>query len=316
LGTGRERPAPIRTTHMASAAMCRAAWRSAPRAAALRALLLVALVAQASAAYGYGSGKKKSKFLEAYPMIFKFFLFWWCVTVFAVMGVYIADHLLFRKFGSAKVVFSVERTFKGGAAGGRKGFWEQFADPTKWSPQHPVLQSADIRMVRCAPPEDVAKDGATEGDKAEEEEKPPEPLIIADEPTPSARLQPIDLQPLKAGLGFILRHKDDAGPRAGRFYCTRECTEMEMPKEGPWRFVMRTVEVGVGYPYDPDSEVSEVEMHPAAEDGSVRCVVTGTASARSRLFRWWNSLEPNAVYGATSMLQTIEEELLSSKKKD
>merc|ERR1719203_940412 len=81
-------------------------------------------------------------------MLFKFLLFWWCVCVFAIMGVYILDNLMTRKFGSAKVNWSIDYTFKGGSTS-RQQFWAQLVDPSAWSMKHPMLQTADIRMVDC-----------------------------------------------------------------------------------------------------------------------------------------------------------------------
>lgn len=292
----------------------------------LAALFFLSLVSPVVAAYGSG---KKSKFLAAYPMIFKFLLFWWCIFVFMVMGIYILDHLMFRRFGPAKVAFTVEHIFKSSPNGGREVFWKQLADPTAWSINHPVLQSADIRMVRCdaVGKDDSAAAGATNGDStngtgaaAEGAAEGAEAAAAVDDnglPAPSTKLQPINLKPLAVGLGFILRHKEsDGGPRAGTFFCTRECTKMDMPTEGAWRMVMRTVEVGNGYPFNEDTEETELEMDPPAEDGSVRCVITGFAAVNSRIFRWWNSLEVNSRHSAVTMLESIESEVLSSKKKD
>mmetsp|Transcript_22212 Transcript_22212/g.62235 ORF Transcript_22212/g.62235 Transcript_22212/m.62235 type:complete len:321 (-) Transcript_22212:77-1039(-) len=296
----------------------------------LLACLLASLVSPALAAYGKG---KKSKFMSAYPILFKFVLFWWCVFVFVVMGFYVADNLMWRKFGPAKVAWSVERTFKAAPDGGRAAFWAQLVDPTKWSMSHPVLQSADIRMVECTKPEAEKNDTGSKdetskesaGDKAAAEAaEPAEPAkspnaTEADEGlvAPSAALRPVELRPLEAGLGFILRHKQSlGGPRAGSFFCARECTKLETPADGTWRMFMRTVEVGNGYPFEPDSEESEVELAPPAEDGSVRCTINGFAAVNSRLFRWWNGLEPNSRAGSEAMLEAIENEVLSAKKNE
>eukprot|EP00913_Durusdinium_trenchii_P011265 g10578.t1 len=105
-------------------------------------VLLSLLQVLGAAAYG---GKKKSKFLEAYPMVFKFLLFWWCVFVFAVMTVYIIDHLMYKRFGPAKVVWKAEHIFKGAS---REELWTYLANPSKWSESdHPVLQTADVSMA-------------------------------------------------------------------------------------------------------------------------------------------------------------------------
>lgn len=290
------------------------------------ALLFLSLISPAMAAYGSG---KKSKFLAAYPILFKFFLFWWCIFVFVVMGIYILDHLMFRRFGPAKVAFSAERIFKSSPSGGREAFWAQLADPTAWSMNHPVLQTADIRMVRCGGRngDSAGAGGTANGDadsdtkaaagESSDTETTARTEADSEGPAPSTKLQPISLQPLSVGLGFILRHKEsDGGPRAGSFFCTRECTTLDKPAEGTWRMIMRTVEVGNGYPFNPETEETEVEMDAPGEDGSVRCVVTGFAAVNSRIFRWWNGLELNARLGAETLLEAVESEVLSAKKKD
>lgn len=276
--------------------------------------LLLSLAPPVLAAYGSG---KKSKFMAAYPAIFKFCLFWWCVFVFVVMFFYISDHLLWRKFGAAKVAWSAERAFKA-ASGGREEYWAQLVDPTRWAPNHPVLQSADIRMVRCGD-DDADKSRGGSEDAKDDEPLPNPHATVADEglAVPSAKLRPVELQPLAVGLGFILRHKPaEVGPRTGSFFCTRKCTLLETPTEGKWRMVMRTIEAGNGYPFQPDSEVAEVEMDPPAEDGSVRCAITGSAETNSRIFRWWNGLEPNSRAASEDMLEVIENLVLHAKKRD
>lgn len=270
-------------------------------------VLLQLVLAVPTAAYRSG---KKSKFLAAYPIVFKFLLFWWCVFVFIVMGVYIIDHLMFRKFGPAKVVWCVEHRFKGGPSGGREAYWAQLADPTTWTMSHPVLQSADIRMVQCSSADKAQPDAQPEA----QPEAQPQPG--ADGAPPETQLRPVPLAPLGAGLGLILRHKEGSGPRSGSFFCTRACEQLEAPAEGPWSMVMRTVEVGAGYPFQAGTEATEVTMHPPAEDGSVRCTMSGSAEVNSRIFRWWNSLEPASRLGAVAMFEAIEAEMLAAKKKD
>lgn len=235
---------------------------------------------------------KKSKFLAAYPSVFKFVLFWWCVFVFAVMGVYILDHVLFRLYGPAKVFWDVEHVFTGSAS--REQYWKQLSDPSSWSTKHPVLQSADVRMMQCAAAEEMEADSA-------------EPL---------RHLRPVPLGPLKPGFGLILRYKAGSGPREGSFFCTRECVKLEVAEGEPWRLTMRTMEAGAGYPFLPNTEVSEVEMLPPSEDGSVRCKMTGLAFVTSRAFRWWTKLQPLAQLGAEDMLRSIGEEVTAPKKRD
>jgi len=299
--------------------------------------LLSSLPVSVFAAYGSGS---KGKFMSAYPAIFKFVLFWWCVFVFVVMGFYIADHLLWRKFGPAKVTWKAERVLKAAPAGGRQAYWQQLVDPTRWTDEHPVIQSADIRMVKCD--EDEAKEvaaGATgeeskddsKEERKEEDSKEKEEAVATtktskqqtagengDTILPSNKAKPVGLQRLKVGYGFILRHKMDAGgPRAGSFFCTRKCTVLEEPADGTWRMVMRTVETGNGYPFEEDSEESEVLLEvPHEENGSVKCTISGSASVTSRLFRWWNGLEPNSRAASESMLEAIETIVLATKKKE
>ncbi|CAE8618657.1 unnamed protein product [Polarella glacialis] len=273
-------------------------------------LLIVLLLSFVTSADAYG-GKKKSKFMAAYPFLFKFFLFWWCVFVFGVMFVYISDHLMFRKFGPAKVRWSAEHVFKGSAS--RETYWSQVADPSKWSMQHPILQTADIRMVKCTAPEKKPEKPEKKEETTEEEE---EAKVETVEGEPLAKLEPIPMGPLKAGLGMIFRHKADSEVRAGSFFCTRECSELEAPSSGPWRLVMRTVETGAGYPFLANTEVSQVEMWPAAEDGSIRCKLTGSADLTSRVFRWWAGLQSGSMKSAEMYLQSVEELVGASKKKD
>lgn len=273
----------------------------------------------------YGEGKKKSKFLAAYPSVFKFLLFWWCIFVFAVMGVYILDHLLFRYYGPAKVIWDVEHIFKG--SGSREDYWRQFADPSTWSPQHPVLQSADVRMVKCcaadseeglqAAADAAAAAAAAAGDEVAEVDEIAEALKAdAGEAAEARHLQPVAHGPLGPGLGLILRHKAGTGPREGSFFCSRECTKLEAPEGEPWRMVMRTLEGGAGYPFLPNTEETEIVMMPPAEDGSVHCRMTGMACVTSRGFRWWTNLQPLSRQGAEAMLKAIGEEVENPKKKD
>ncbi|CAE7603028.1 fbxl-1 [Symbiodinium sp. KB8] len=224
-------------------------------------------------------------------MVFKFCLFWWCVFVFAVMAVYIADHLLYRKFGAAKVVWKAEHFFKGAS---REEFWAQFADPSRWSPEHPVFQTADVSMIRCESKELQEEDAAPSQDEA--------PFA-----NPRKKCEAVKLGALKVGLGMVLRHKADSA-NAGSFFCTRECTELEEPLEGSFRLVMQTVEAGLGYPFMEDSEISEVEIFPPSADGTIRCKMIGVAEVTSRIFRWWSGLQRDSQEAAIAFLQSIENE--------
>eukprot|EP00440_Ansanella_granifera_P061083 gb/GFBE01066213.1/.p1 GENE.gb/GFBE01066213.1/~~gb/GFBE01066213.1/.p1 ORF type:complete len:293 (+),score=78.75 gb/GFBE01066213.1/:1-879(+) len=273
-------------------------------------LVLLLLLSYALPAVAYGSGKKKSKFLAAYPMVFKFLLFWWCVFVFAVMFVYIVDHLFYRRYGPAKVTWNVEHTFRGGT---REQYWAQLADPSKWSEAHPVVQTADVDMVSWAKGEE-AKDAVdvTEGkDEKNESTENLDPLGLPKDP--KAKLDSVPLGPLKTGLGMVLRHKADSGPRGGSFFCLRECKQVEEPSEGPYLLIMKTVEAGVGFPFLDNSEVSEVELFPAAEDGSIRCKMVGTAEVTSRIFRWWAGLQKNSTEAAVGFLESIAYEVSAPK---
>mmetsp|Transcript_43699 Transcript_43699/g.95340 ORF Transcript_43699/g.95340 Transcript_43699/m.95340 type:complete len:324 (-) Transcript_43699:54-1025(-) len=290
-----------------------------------RGLLRLALfLALALPALAYGEKGKKSKFLAAYPMIFKFCLFWWCVFVFGVMGVYITDHLLFRKFGPAKVKWAIEHTFTGSAA--RAAYWAQVVDPRQWAESHPVLASASIRMVKIVHPpaegskeaEEVkeakvkeakeAKEAKIKAAKTEKEKKEIEEEDDEEIEKPRMSVTPIPHGLLESGLGLMLRHKDE-GVRKGTLFCTRECKEIATPDEGPWTLVMRTVDVGAGYPFLPDTEESTMEMWPAAKDGSVRCCISGEAAVNSRVFRWWTGLQPASRTGATALLEAIDTEV-------
>eukprot|EP00930_Biecheleria_cincta_P044090 TRINITY_DN30251_c0_g2_i1.p1 TRINITY_DN30251_c0_g2~~TRINITY_DN30251_c0_g2_i1.p1 ORF type:complete len:306 (-),score=34.07 TRINITY_DN30251_c0_g2_i1:317-1177(-) len=250
-------------------------------------------------------GQKRAKFLAAYPTIFKFCLFWWCVFVFFIMAIYIADHLMFKKFGPARVTWKAERLFRGPAP--REKYWAQLADPSKWSSQHLVLQSADLSMVNC-------KSGDVSASAPDESAEDIDEASAFAQVEPEDRLQAVELGPLKPGLGMILRHKADSGPRAGSFFCTREVTNLEQDaSDGPWLLVMKTVEAGAGYPFLPNTEISEVEMFPAAEDGTIRCKMVGTADVNSRVFRWWTSLQKTSQEAAFALLESIDNEVSPPK---
>jgi len=268
-----------------------------------KALTALLLLLQLSSAAAYG-GKKKSKFLEAYPMVFKFLLFWWCVFVFAVMTVYIIDHLMYKKFGPAKVVWRAERFFKGIS---REDLWAQLADPSKWSKDHPVMQTADITLVsnmRDPPSTDKEENEAEEMSK----EKEPNEEHFGENAFENTKkkCQPIELGPLKKGHGMLLRHKPDSGPQAGRVFCLRECAQIEEPADGPFLLVMRTIEGGLGYPFLENTEISEVEMFPS-EDGAVRCKMSGMADVTSRIFRWWAGLQKDSQASAVAFLESLDQ---------
>lgn len=272
------------------------------RLASVLLILLLASLADSVDAYG---GKKKSKFMAAYPSVFKFVLFWWCVIVFSVMATYIIDNLMFRKFGAAKVQWSVEHVFKA-AKGGRETFWAQLADPSAWAPGHPILLSADIKMAKCG--EEGAKliaEAVAAKEKDEGEGMPDTSLVTMD-----------GLKPLTEGFGIIMRHKENFEPNSGGFFCTRECIRIERPKKEAWEVALKTIEVGSGYPYSAQAETTMIELHPEAEDGSLRCVISGSSEVNSRIHRWWSALEVNAKVGALAMMQAIETEVHANKKTD
>eukprot|EP00931_Biecheleriopsis_adriatica_P066413 TRINITY_DN40780_c0_g1_i1.p1 TRINITY_DN40780_c0_g1~~TRINITY_DN40780_c0_g1_i1.p1 ORF type:complete len:297 (-),score=91.47 TRINITY_DN40780_c0_g1_i1:79-915(-) len=265
-------------------------------------LLALLLLEHVLPVLAYG-GKKKGKFMAAYPVVFKFVLFWWCVFVFGVMIVYIIDHLMYKKFGAAKVVWNAEHTFRGAS---RKEYWAQISDPSKWSKQHPIMQTADICMVHCNGSCTDAKEAEAASEEASAE--------LPNPAEPKKKLKPAKWGPLRSGLGMVLRHKAESGPQAGNFFCTRECTQLEEPQDGPFLLIMKTVEAGVGYPFLEDTEISEVELFPAAEDGSIRCKMVGTAEVTSRMFRWWTGLQKSSQEAACAFLESISEEVSSAKK--
>merc|ERR1712070_736805 len=92
----------------------------------------------------------------------------------------------------------------------------------------------------------------------------------------------IALRSLQPELGLVLRHKENTGVQAGDLFCTRKCTQLETPAEDAWRLVMQTIQVGVGYPYLPDTEESELVMDAPAADGSIRCCMIGSFAVNSR----------------------------------
>lgn len=249
--------------------------------------------------------KKKKKnpddLLEAWPHIFKFCMFWWCIFVFCVMAMFIIDSLIARWFGPARVDWTVEHTFRGGS--NREDYWAQFVDIRKWSvTRHPVLQSADVRFVKC----DESFTAAT----------PNTEVYAGDGSAPDSKLTPILPAVMKPGFGFTLRHKVDSGERGGTFYCTRKCIAMEKPKTDVWQYTTQTVEVGAGYSFQAGSEITELRMWPPADDGSIRCEMSGQATVRSRVFRWWSALIPNSKEGAAAFLEAIGKEVEQAKKSD
>lgn len=300
----------------------------------MQVVLLTLLVVSASAA---GSKPKKTdKFLSAYPMLFKFLLFWWCVVVFVIMAGFIADNLCWRYIGSAPVKWSTSYTFDGRAS--REAYWAQFVDPSAWTPTHPILQSADVRMVKVLSPEDAAVEQSSNGaapgglDVSKEYSlaDPPPPDAVAEaklmrdeiqaangiRSEPSKRMKPTDFGPLKVGLGLVLRHKVSEEQRSGLFFCSRECTLLEVPEEGPWEFEMQTAEVGVGHVFLPGTEEVRIKLWPAEDDGTIKCDMEGSGAVQSRLFRWWYALDRSSAESAQAMLESFNEQQGQAKKAD
>lgn len=260
------------------------------------------------------------KILEAYPVIIKFVMFWWCVAVFGIMSVFILDHFVTKLRGPAAISWSTKFVFDGRAS--REAYWSEFANPGAWSTSHPIVATADVRMVQVS----SASDGSTSAPAASsapvasgtDQEAESESLNADDgePPEPSERLKPIDMKPLAPGLGMIMRHKSGSGPREGLFFCARECTSLETPEAGPWHIQTRTIEVGAGYPFLVDSEVSDVILQPPGENGSIACEMRGTGAVTSRLWCWWMCLEKVSIEAAEAMMQSINDELGRSKKDD
>eukprot|EP00929_Paragymnodinium_shiwhaense_P002512 TRINITY_DN102780_c0_g1_i1.p1 TRINITY_DN102780_c0_g1~~TRINITY_DN102780_c0_g1_i1.p1 ORF type:complete len:312 (-),score=72.04 TRINITY_DN102780_c0_g1_i1:51-986(-) len=290
-----------------------------------RTLVMLLIMQLVLPALAVGTGKK-NKMFAAYPTIMKFFMFWWCVFVACVMMVYVLDHLLGRFRGPARVDYTIEHTFKGSAD--REAYWAQLVDPSAWSPTHPVLWSADIRMVKCGLAQgnggasgdaDAATSGEAAAEKEKEEVEPVDAPSAANGASKSDAVQktvrPVPLGCLKPGLGMILRYKE-GNWRAGLHFCTRECVSLETPgPKEPWKILMRTVDVGGGYPFKPDSEEVMIELHPPAEDGSMLCALVGRAACQSRFFRWWSGLQRSTESGAEAYLEAVGEEVRCSRRK-
>eukprot|EP00490_Sorites_sp_Unknown_P013786 CAMPEP_0114674000 /NCGR_PEP_ID=MMETSP0191-20121206/45631_1 /TAXON_ID=126664 /ORGANISM="Sorites sp." /LENGTH=212 /DNA_ID=CAMNT_0001940227 /DNA_START=250 /DNA_END=888 /DNA_ORIENTATION=+ len=199
----------------------------------------------------------------------------------------------------------------------REELWAQLADPSKWSQDHPVLQTADISLVSNMhdPPttsdkeaneaDDILRAKESQDNSGNSENSEAHFGENAFETT-KKRCQPIQLGPLKKGHGMLLRHKADSGPQAGRVFCLRECSQIEEPVEGPFLLVMKTIEGGLGYPFLENTEISEVEMFPS-EDGIVRCKMTGMADVTSRIFRWWTGLQKDSQASAVAFLESIDQ---------
>jgi len=203
----------------------------------------------------------------------------------------------------------IERTLQCHAD--RNAYWAQVADPSAWKPTHPVLQSANVRMVEYLNGEGTS--GTENVDSNATNSEGGSSSVSARQAAKVSK--PIDLGPFKLGRGLVLRHKEGTG-FAGDVFCTRECIELDMPKEGSWRIMMRTTDIGVGYPFLPNTEESVVAMLPAEKDGSIQCILTINAFCSSRFFRWWYGLKKNSIDGAELLLDGIAEEVGRSKKKD
>merc|ERR1712224_688177 len=100
--------------------------------------------------------------------------------------------------------------------GERETYWKQFVDPSMWSPTHPILNTANVRMVEVT---DKTAVPLADGVNVNESE-------FADI---STVVTPIDFQCLKPGLGLVLHHKnaDPYGRPAGGFYCMRKCVRAD-----------------------------------------------------------------------------------------
>jgi len=235
------------------------------------------LLAPAANAYGADpkTGKKK-KFMEHVPMLFKFGMFWWCAFVFIVMLIYILDALLLKYRGPRALAWSVEHELSAGVD--REAFWSQLADPSTWTPSHPVASSADISMVQDVPEEESY-----------------------------TGLKPVELCPLKEGFGIVLRHKSNAGPRSKELFCQRQCIGLEKPKDGTWKLIMKTTQAGVGYPYVEGSEETVLALRQ--KDGKLCCSMETRCLVESRLRSWWRNLPKQGRCAAVEMFQLLEANL-------
>jgi len=270
-------------------------------------------------AYG---GKKKGKFMAHIPGFIKFLMFWWCVIVTIILLVYIVDRMMYRWKGPALIEWTIDHVFDG--KGKREDYWAQFVNPTKWGPTHPILASADVRMVQMTQEKAIKDSGTANGEKDGKEKKPKDDgrLKVSDkdqaedEEEFSPGVKPVPLKALDTGFGFMLRHKKGT-PHERMLFCTRECTEMSTPKDGTWRFAMRTIEVGLANFFLAGTEETDLEMLPADEHGKIWCQMHGKAACESRFQRWWLGLRKQSMLGAEGMMDAIAEEVgRKGKKKD
>lgn len=253
--------------------------------------------------------KKKSKFLEPFPMIVKAGLFWWCIFVFVVVAYFIVEVLWVRYKGTAVVQWGLTFDFDGTAT--RKVYWEQFVEPSKWSQSHPVVQSAVISMVQNVLAENSGqreKDGE-EAAKVTCETNPNEEQTS----DPLLGLKVVPFGPMAVNRGLTLRVRN--GDMEGSFFCARLCTEISTPDEGPWTYTMKTVSTGPAYPYLSGTETSTMKMWPE-EGGKVHCEWEGRAEVASRFYRWWQGLDNAAHEGAKAVMEAINDEVRRSKKHD
>jgi len=254
----------------------------------------------------------KQSFLDDYPKYFAILIFFWCVFVFIGTMVFIFDHGLLKYFGPKHVYWDAVYSFN--RAVGHAECWKQFVDPAAWKASHPILQTADVRMVRCLPPADESFASGVTEPAAETETAAQDGDDGPEEPT--TRVEPMPLGPFQPGLGLILLHKTDSDG-IGKFYCLRECTVLETPADGPWRCVMRTVEGGAAHLYLPGTEETEIELWPPdQEDSSIHCRFSGRGSIASRVHWWWSGSMRKSVLSAVGFLEALSAHMSDAKKND
>eukprot|EP00397_Hematodinium_sp_SG-2012_P057323 GEMP01071523.1.p1 GENE.GEMP01071523.1~~GEMP01071523.1.p1 ORF type:complete len:241 (+),score=38.81 GEMP01071523.1:72-725(+) len=89
--------------------------------------------------------KMKSKFLDGFPLPFKFTLFWWCAFLFFAIAAYLVDLALVRLRARKVHAWIFQYTFP--PETDLKKLWQLLAEPDTWTEDHPTLAGAKLPDV-------------------------------------------------------------------------------------------------------------------------------------------------------------------------
>jgi len=95
----------------------------------------------------FAVAEAKKKFLEGFPMFFKFGLFWWCALLAVIIISVIVDFLVTKLVGPQKQRWKFEYVFP--PETDLKKLWSLLTQPSEWPPEHPILSHA--RLLKDTP---------------------------------------------------------------------------------------------------------------------------------------------------------------------